>query len=120
MPLYLLMATGMVGAVIGFALLGLLYVSQLATISATFPAMFPTHVRFAGFAIAYNVSTSLFGGTAPAFNSWLIGRTGNELMPGYVMMASCVVGMVALRFLTETAGQSLRGTAVPGEARGAA
>ncbi len=119
-PLYLLMATGMVGAVIGFALLGLLYVPQLATISATFPAMFPTHVRFAGFAIAYNVSTSLFGGTAPAFNSWLIGRTGNELMPAYVMMASCVVGMVALRFLTETAGQSLRGTAVPGEARGAA
>ena len=26
----------------------LLYVPQLATISATFPAMFPTHVRYAG------------------------------------------------------------------------
>src|SRR5690606_19520073 len=50
-PLYLLMATGFSGAVLGFALLGLLYVPQLATISATFPAMFPTHVRFAGFAI---------------------------------------------------------------------
>lgn len=115
-PLYLLMATGMAGAIVGFALLGLLYVPQLAIISATFPAMFPTHVRFAGFAIAYNVSTSLFGGTAPAFNSWLIGRTGNEVMPAYVMMASCVIGMVALRFLTETAGQSLRGTALPGRA----
>src|SRR5690606_30104690 len=40
-PLYLLMATGFSGAIFGFVLLGLLYVPQLATISATFPAMFP-------------------------------------------------------------------------------
>jgi MHS family proline/betaine transporter-like MFS transporter len=113
-PLYLLMAGSFAGAVAGFALLGLLYVPQLATISATFPAMFPTHVRFAGFAISYNVATSLFGGTAPAFNSWLIGATGNELMPAYVMMAACVVGMFALRFTPETAGKSLRGTEMPG------
>jgi MHS family proline/betaine transporter-like MFS transporter len=112
-PLYLLMATSFAGAVVGFALLGLLYVPQLATISATFPAMFPTHVRFAGFAISYNVATSLFGGTAPAFNSWLIGRTGNELMPAYVMMAACMVGIVALRFTPETAGKSLRGPRLP-------
>ncbi|OYX17068.1 MAG: MFS transporter [Sphingomonadales bacterium 32-67-7] len=112
-PLYMLMSTGMVGAIVGFALLGLLYVPQLATISATFPAMFPTHVRFAGFAIAYNVSTSLFGGTAPAFNSWLIGVTGDELVPAYVMMAACAVGAVALRFTPETAGLSLRGVSLP-------
>jgi MHS family proline/betaine transporter-like MFS transporter len=112
-PLYLLMATGFAGAVIGFALLGLLYVPQLATISATFPAMFPTHVRFAGFAISYNVATSLFGGTAPAFNSWLIGATGSELMPAYVMMAACLVGALALSRTPETAGASLRGTELP-------
>ena len=93
---------------IGFALLGLLYVPQLATISATFPAFFPTPVRFAGFAIAYNLSTSLFGGTAPAVNSWLIDLTGDALMPAYVMMAACAVGMLALRFTEETAGKSLR------------
>jgi MFS transporter, MHS family, proline/betaine transporter len=70
--------------------------------------MFPTAVRFAGFAIAYNVSTSLFGGTAPAFNSWLIGITGDPLVPAYSMMASCAVGAIALRFMPETAGKSLR------------
>ena len=116
-PLYLLMASSFTGAIVGFAILGLLYVPQLATISATFPAMFPTHVRFAGFAISYNVATSLFGGTAPAFNSWLIGRTGNELMPAYVMMAACVVGVIALSRTAETAGKSLRGTVVPGRER---
>ncbi|WP_338465764.1 MFS transporter [Novosphingobium sp. ZN18A2] len=106
-PLYLLMEQGLVGAIIGFMLLGLLYAPQLATISATFPALFPTPVRFAGFAIGYNVATSLFGGTAPAVGSALITETGNELMPAYYMMAACVVGAIALRFMPETAGVSL-------------
>ena len=106
-PLYLLMTTGLVGAMIAFIALGLLYVPQLATISATFPALFPTQVRFAGFAIAYNVSTSIFGGTAPAIGSGLISLTGNELMPAFYMMLACIVGLVALRFMPETAGRSL-------------
>lgn len=107
-PLYLLMATGLAGAIVGFALLGLLYVPQLATISATFPALFPTSVRFAGFAIAYNLSTSIFGGTAPAVGSALITATGNELMPAFYMVAACMAGLLALRFMPETAGRSLR------------
>lgn len=107
-PLYMLIGTGFAGALIGFALLGLLYVPQLATISATFPAMFPTAVRFAGFAIAYNVSTSIFGGTAPMIGSGLISLTGDPLMPAYYMMLACLVGLMALRFMPETAGRSLR------------
>jgi MHS family proline/betaine transporter-like MFS transporter len=113
-PMYMLMAQGFVGAVVGFAVLGLLYVLQLSTISATFPAMFPTHVRYAGFAIAYNVSTSLFGGTAPAVNEKLIDVTGDTLVPAYYMMASCVVGALALLFVIETKGCSLRGRRIPG------
>lgn len=107
-PLYLLMGTGLAGAFAGFMLLGLFYVPQLATISATFPALFPTSVRFTGFAIAYNVSTSIFGGTAPAVSSWLIDATGNELMPAFYMMAACAVGMLALVHMPETAGHSMR------------
>ena len=113
-PAYHLMATGPVGAIAGFLILGLLYVPQLATISATFPAMFPTQVRFAGMAIAYNISTSIFGGTAPAFNSWAIGVTGDVFVPAYVMIIACLVGILALPFLVETAGQSLRGSQIPG------
>ncbi len=106
-PLYMLMATGLAGAIIGFIVLGLLYVPQLATITATFPALFPTQVRFAGFAIAYNVSTSIFGGTAPVIGSGLINLTGNGLMPAFYMMFACIVGLIALRFMPETAGKSL-------------
>jgi MHS family proline/betaine transporter-like MFS transporter len=107
-PLYMLMGTGLAGATAAFILLGLLYVPQLATISATFPALFPTPVRFAGFAIAYNVSTSIFGGTAPAIGSALIDWTGDQLMPAYYMMIACVIGLVALHHMPETARRSLR------------
>jgi len=109
-PMFLLMATGPVGAVVGFAVLGLLYVPQLATISA----MFPTQVRFAGFAIAYNVSTALFGGTAPALNDWLVNTTGNNLVPAFYMMVACVVGAVALLPSPETARCPINGTEIPG------
>ena len=106
-PLYMLIGTGFAGAIVAFMALGLLYVPQLATISATFPAMFPTAVRFSGFAIAYNISTSIFGGTAPMIGSGLISLTGDPLMPAYYMMLACLVGLVALRFMPETAGRSL-------------
>jgi MHS family proline/betaine transporter-like MFS transporter len=112
--MFLLMSTNIVGAVIGFAVLGLLYVPELATISATFPAMFPTQVRYAGFAIAYNVSTSIFGGTAPAVNDWLIGVTGDKLVPAYYMMAACLIGLVSLIKVPETARHPIRGTEIPG------
>lgn len=113
-PMFLLMATGPLGAVIGFAVLGLLYVPQLATISAAFPAMFPTQVRFAGFAIAYNVSTSLFGGTAPAVNDAMAQSTGDNLFPAYYMMGACLIGALALIKVPETARCPISGTEVPG------
>ena len=113
-PMFMLMSTGVVGAIIGFAVLGLLYVPQLATISAMFPAMFPTQVRFAGFAIAYNVATSIFGGTAPALNEWLVGETGNNLWPAFYMMGAVIVGAIALSRVPETTRCPINGTEIPG------
>jgi MFS transporter, MHS family, proline/betaine transporter len=113
-PMFSLMTHGISGALIGLAVLGFLYVPQLASISAMFPAMFPTHARYAGMAIAYNVSTSVFGGTAPMVTDWLIGKTGSTLVPAYYMMGACAVGALALCFVTETMGCSLRGRGIPG------
>lgn len=51
-PMFTLMTHGVLGTFVGFAVPSLLYVPQLATISAMFPAMLPTHVLYAGMAIA--------------------------------------------------------------------
>ncbi|AYF78392.1 MFS transporter [Nocardia yunnanensis] len=112
-PMYWLMGRGIAWAVLGFIVVGLLYVPQLATISATFPAIFPTHVRYAGFALGYNVSTALFGGTAPLVNEAVIERTGWTLFPAVYLVAASLIGLIAWAFLRETAGTSLHGTEIP-------
>ncbi|REE03979.1 MFS transporter [Citricoccus nitrophenolicus] len=113
-PMFMLMGMNFGLAILGFAVLGLLYIPQLSTITATFPAMFPTQARFSGFAITYNIATSIFGGTAALVNEWGIGVTGDVQFPAYYMMAACAVGLVCAWFMRETAGASLRGSEVPG------
>ncbi|WP_439030050.1 MFS transporter [Gordonia terrae] len=113
LPLYWLMGQGFAWAIVAFVILGVLYIPQLATISATFPAMFPTQVRYAGFAISYNVATAAFGGTAPLVNDAVVEKTDWSLFPAMYMMGACAIGMVALLFLKETAGGSIRGTGIP-------
>lgn len=118
LPMYWLMGQGPGWAFVGFVVLGMLFIPQLATVSATFPAMFPTQVRYAGFALSYNVSTALFGGTAPLVADRVIGHTGWTLFPAAYLMLGAVVGLLALPFLRETAGCSIRGTDVPGTETG--
>lgn len=113
-PMFMLMGMNFGLAILGFAVLGLLYIPQLSTITATFPAMFPTQARFSGFAITYNIATSIFGGTAALVNEWAIGATGDVKFPAYYMMAACALGLVCAWFMRETAGASLRGSEIPG------
>ncbi|WP_425358200.1 MFS transporter [Segniliparus rotundus] len=113
-PMFLVMRSGFAAAGIGLGVLCFFHALQLSMISSTFPAMLPTHVRFAGFAIAYNIAASVFGGTTPAVDEWLIDVSGSTLTPAWYIMASCVVGLVSLVFVTETAGVSLKGFRVPG------
>lgn len=112
-PMFRLMGQGFGAAMLAFAILGLLYIPQLSTISATFPAMFPAHVRFTGFAVTYNVFTAIFGGTAAAVNEGIVSSTGFLEFPAVYMMAACLIGAICLAFLKETAGTSLHGTEVP-------
>lgn len=110
-PIYLLMgAGGMAELVIGIALLALLVVMLSATMPATLPAMFTTRTRYGGFAVAYNVSTSAFGGTAPYAITALIAATGLALIPAYYLIAAAVVAYLPLVFLHETAGKRLHGS----------
>jgi len=113
-PMFMLMGMNFGLAIVGFAVLGLLYIPQLSTITATFPAMFPTQARFSGFAITYNIATSIFGGTAALVNEWAIGATGDVKFPAYYMMGACAVGLISAWFMRETAGASLRGSEIPG------
>lgn len=115
-PAVLLLETGnVVLQVLGLAIFGLFLVMLLCNISATLPALFPTAVRYAGFALGYNVATSLLGGPAGLINESLIQSTGSTLIPGIYMTVAGIIGLIAILTFNETAGRSLRGDIVPGD-----
>jgi MFS family permease len=55
---------------------------------------FPAEVRFTGFALSYNVAYAVFGGTAPAIASYLVGRQGITMAPAWYIGALCVMGLI--------------------------
>ncbi|MDV2978466.1 UNVERIFIED_CONTAM: MFS transporter [Actinomycetes bacterium ARC8] len=111
---YLMQVGGLWGQLAGIGTLGLLLVVLLSTISSALPALFPTSVRYSGFAIGYNLSTAVFGGTAAVANEAIIGATGNDLVPGWYLMGAGIIGLVSVLTFRETAGRSLRGNVIPG------
>ena len=102
-PAFWLMHTRhLAGLVAGFVILAILLVCILAVIGSTFPAMFPTRVRYGSFAIGYNLSTSIFGGTAGLVIESLITLTGNTYVPAYYLMGAGVIGLVPVMLMPET------------------
>jgi MHS family proline/betaine transporter-like MFS transporter len=100
----LMQSENMLGVAAGYAIVGGLLVLMLAVIGATFPAMFPTKVRYGAFAIGYNISTSLFGGTAAVLVGSLIDVTGSNYIPAYYLMIAAAVALVPIFKIPETAG----------------
>ncbi len=82
----------------------------VAVAASTLPALFPTASRFGAMAIAYNVASSLFGGTTPLFSQGLIELTGNTYMPAFYIMFFALLGSVAMLAMKETAQRPLLGS----------
>ena len=70
--------------------------------------IFPTRVRFSGFAFSFNVANALFGGTAPFIATWLIQLTGNKMAPAWYLLAAAGVALVAMLASRETAHKALQ------------
>lgn len=107
-PAFLLISQGtMLTTLLGLMLLGVGHVQLVGPLAATLPAMFPTRVRYGAFAIGYNVSTALFGGTAPLVNDYFVGTTGNTFFPAYYLMGAAAVAIIPVLLLKETVGKPL-------------
>ena len=70
-----------------------------------------THIRYRTLAVTFNISVSLFGGTTPLVNSWLVESTGNIYAPAYYLTAISIIGFIVIAVLhVSTAGKSLKGS----------
>src|SRR5437764_490658 len=104
LPAIKLMQSGNIALlVVGFGVMALLLVLMLAVIGSTFPAMFPTRVRYGSFAIGYNVSTSIFGGTCGVVVTALIDGTGNKDWPAFYLMVAAAIAIYPIIKIPETA-----------------
>ena len=70
--------------------------------------IFPTRVRFSGFAFSFNIANAVFGGTAPFIATWLIQLTGNKMAPAWYLLAAAAVALIAMLASRETAHKALQ------------
>ncbi|GGB48509.1 MFS transporter [Lentibacillus populi] len=95
----------------GLLILATLLAALLGTMPSQLPSLFFTNVRYGGLAITYNISTSLFGGTAPLLVAWLVDVTASQLAPAYYVIFASIIGIVVVTlFLKNTSGKPLRGS----------
>ncbi|MCH6470583.1 MFS transporter [Sinomonas terrae] len=110
-PAFLLIGIGSVPATLaGLALVAFPVTFYVANLASTLPAQFPTASRYGAMGIAYNFAVAIFGGTTPFIVDALIKATHNDMMPAYYLMATSLVGAVAIFFLQESAGRPLPGS----------
>lgn len=108
-PLFMLLDTGsfLVIVLVQIALGAMLTLND-GTLPSFLAEMFPTRVRYTGFAVSFNLSNAIFGGTAPFVATFLIGFTGSDLAPAWYLMGAAVIALVAVAFSAETSKQPLK------------
>lgn len=95
-PMFLLMEVGSATvAILCHIVLGISLSFFLGPVLAAANELFTTDVRYGGFSLGYNLSVSLFGGTAPFVVTLMIAQTGFTASPGiYIAIAAIVTGIV--------------------------
>ncbi|WP_051908803.1 MFS transporter [Candidatus Odyssella acanthamoebae] len=58
---------------------------------------YPTAVRFSAVTITTNISGPLFGGTAPMLVTFLIDKTGSNMVPAFYLTFGAVIALIVLR-----------------------
>ncbi|MDE1179319.1 MFS transporter [Paraburkholderia sp.] len=86
---------------------GALLTMNDGTLPGFLAEIFPTRVRYTGFAFCFNSANALFGGTAPLVATWLIHVTGNKFAPAWYLVAAAGVALVAMLASRETSRASL-------------
>ncbi len=88
--------------------LGAMLTLNDGTLPSFLAELFPTKNRYSGFAVSFNLSNALFGGTAPFVATLLIQQTGSKLAPGFYLMAAAVISLIAVAAARETSRDALR------------
>ena len=107
-PSFLMITTGNMGwACLGAVLMALAFSGHAAVVHTVLTELFPTTVRYSAYSIGFNVSTVIFGGSAPLVMTAIISATHSSMVPGYFSIAASIITLITVFFLRETKGQPL-------------
>src|SRR5690606_31924890 len=70
--------------------------------------LFPTRIRFTGVALVFNISFTIFSGTAPLAATSLIRETSSMTSPAMLMIGSAVLALVGSLWVQRYGGNVLR------------
>lgn len=108
-PCYLLIGTGDVGlAIVGASVMAIIFAGHTGVIHILLVELFPTRVRYSAYGLGYNVSSALFGGTAPLLMTYLIGETHNVYMPAFYAVITALGTLIAVSRVKDRAHVPLR------------
>ena len=62
----------------------------------------PARVRCTAVALGYNMTLGVIGGLSPLVAAWLVERTGDELAPAFLIMATAVISFLVVLLMPET------------------
>ena len=105
--MYLVAYPSLVALIVVTTVLSALTAMSSATAFAAIPEMFPRQFRATGFSIAYAIGASVFGGTTQMAVTWLLGATGNSLVPAWYVAGACAVTLVAVCMVPESGRKPL-------------
>ncbi len=97
-------AATLLGAALVLGALGQMVVTSFVALSEALPK----NLRSASLATTYALAISIFGGTAQFNVTWLIGATGDVMVPAWYLMTATVMGIVAMALMPETAPAVLK------------
>lgn len=92
---FAMMGHSMLSFYIGITALTVLTAGFAASYTAQITELFPTGVRFTGFAVSYNISYAIFGGTTPLIAEMLIKWTGYKTAPGVYLAVIAVICLLS-------------------------
>ncbi len=109
-PCYALIVTGNVAlAILGACIMAVIFAGHTAVIHILIVELFPTRVRYSAYGLGYNISSALFGGSAPFLMTWLIPHFG-VYVPAVYAVVTALGTLIAVSTVTDRAHLPLRDT----------
>lgn len=107
-PAFMLLDSGSFAVVLIVQIaLGAMLTLNDGTLPSFLAELFPTRIRYSGFAVSFNLANAVFGGTAPFVATLLIGLLHTTLAPAWYLVAAALVSLLAVLCAKETSRKPL-------------